>query len=109
MAKMMKPEVEAIRLRDNDVIAASGHAISHGQYHALGSEVNQADTRIIRELGDYFVVDFSAESGYRYGTNKVSEDKINENNYAWYNNSGHWVTDDRTIGDYKNSGQSLPQ
>lgn len=94
MEKMMKPEVEAVRFGEVDVIATSG--LTGGQYYAALKD----------EYKEYYP-DWDGQNGWVLfdrdtlpdEAHDTSYDSIaNQANYAWYDNG--WKTENKLVSSY---------
>ena len=120
MAKMMKPEVKAVRFGGADVIATSSGLSSNGSYFAMKSETDQAKQK---EMFTYKSTDSDLWGNASYITFLVNEDgslthegwgddanAFTSYYYAWYDNSNSlWKTENRSLSYYQNNSLTLPQ
>ncbi|MBR1939081.1 MAG: hypothetical protein IJ836_09045 [Spirochaetales bacterium] len=92
MAKMMKPEVKAVRFGGADVIATSALTVGN-RYYTKGAEVNEAYGNSDRKSGANYT--FIYNGGSSTNLNDLNDyDSYTNGNvpYAWYNGSS-WYTD----------------
>lgn len=102
MAKMMKPEVEAVRFGEVDVIATSG--MTGGQkYAAFSDEFKQPGSYFIEDDNYGWVVFDGSNTSTANG--KEYDNLYNGGNsyyYAWYDND-NWQTDNLPLSHYENA------